>query len=108
MAMCSYCKQEMSGDHPADSCPAFNGMVEFPDGTKLPAIAYDEDGRGRCHDCNIKNGGFHHSGCDMERCPKCLGQLISCGCLEVSEEPVPAPVPPKEIPVDLTKRRIRC
>ena len=36
----------------------------------------------RCHDCNIVNekGNFHHLGCDIERCPKCEGQLISCNC----------------------------
>lgn len=36
----------------------------------------------RCHDCGIENkiGNIHHWGCDMERCPKCNGQLISCGC----------------------------
>jgi len=36
----------------------------------------------KCHDCGIKNekGNVHHYGCDIERCPKCDGQLISCGC----------------------------
>lgn len=36
----------------------------------------------RCHDCGILNqkGNIHHFGCDMERCPKCKGQLISCDC----------------------------
>jgi len=33
-----------------------------------------------CHDCNCKEGELHHSGCDMERCPFCNGQLISCSC----------------------------
>jgi len=33
-----------------------------------------------CHDCGIEEGKFHHPGCDMERCPFCGGQLISCDC----------------------------
>src|ERR1700722_12936936 len=37
---------------------------------------------GRCHDCNVRDGGFHHPGCDAERCPRCDGQLIGCGCLD--------------------------
>ncbi|MDQ3322838.1 MAG: hypothetical protein M3525_10495 [Acidobacteriota bacterium] len=40
----------------------------------------------RCHDCNIAPEGFHHPGCDMERCPNCRGQLISCGCLDDEQE----------------------
>ncbi len=44
-----------------------------------------------CHDCNAKEGEYHYRGCDMERCPYCGCQLISCGCcyemlsLDVSE-----------------------
>ena len=33
-----------------------------------------------CHDCNTPLGGYHHPGCDNERCPICGGQLISCDC----------------------------
>ena len=36
--------------------------------------------RARCHDCNCKEGELHEYGCDMERCPFCGGQLISCDC----------------------------
>lgn len=33
-----------------------------------------------CHDCFVKRGYYHVSGCDVEICPKCKCQLISCDC----------------------------
>ena len=33
-----------------------------------------------CHDCGCQEGELHLPGCDMERCPFCLNQLISCNC----------------------------
>jgi len=38
----------------------------------------------RCHDCSALPGQYHHWGCDMERCPACGYQLISCECQNVS------------------------
>jgi hypothetical protein len=40
------------------------------------------DEYGRCRDCMASDGNFHHPGCDQEECPKCRGQLISCGCFD--------------------------
>jgi hypothetical protein len=36
--------------------------------------------RNICHDCGVSEGEFHKQGCDMERCPFCGYQLISCDC----------------------------
>lgn len=33
-----------------------------------------------CHDCGVREGEIHRLGCDMEQCPFCGGQLISCFC----------------------------
>ena len=79
-AICDYCNQDMSI---ADDCPE-NRTIVYPDMTKLPASTehFDEPS-GRCHDCNIKHGNYHHPGCDVERCPRCGGQLISCSCWEM-------------------------
>jgi len=33
-----------------------------------------------CHDCGACEGQIHEYGCDMERCPFCGRQLISCDC----------------------------
>lgn len=85
MAVCKWCEQEMS-DPSTVSCTG-NLEVEFPDGETLPSVPYDDKGDNiRCHDCKVEGGGFHHPGCDMEQCPKCGGQLISCGCLDDEEE----------------------
>ena len=39
-----------------------------------------------CHDCRVIKGEYHVVGCDVERCPKCDGQAISCDCLDEEDD----------------------
>ncbi len=34
----------------------------------------------KCGDCGVGVGNYHQCGCDIERCPACRGQMLSCNC----------------------------
>ena len=34
----------------------------------------------QCHDCDAHAGELHQAGCEVEECPACHRQAISCGC----------------------------
>lgn len=60
-------------------CPDLT--VEYPDGAVFVALPYWDEGGPHCHGCGTPLGGNHHFGRDVERCPRCGGQLTGCGCL---------------------------
>lgn len=81
MAVCDACNQEMMT---ADRCER-DVEIEYPDRRRWLVIRYPAIRSNRCRDCNVQPGSMHHPGCDDERCPRCKGQLISCGCLDTPE-----------------------
>lgn len=85
MAICEDCGREML-DPKTTTCD-FNGFRVEETGEILLRDMVRSNRGGRCHDCGIslRRGNYHHFGCDMENCPKCGGQLISCGCFDKSD-----------------------
>ena len=79
MAKCDYCKKEMLK---AKSCTFSRIKIN---GRIYKRMATDEEGNDegfKCHDCGIimNQGNYHHFGCDIEECPVCKTQIISCNC----------------------------
>ena len=68
--------------HEAASC--IEEEIELVDGNYKPIQWGHEQtdwGHGpRCGDCGVLPGGVHHPGCDIEECPRCHTQLITCDC----------------------------
>lgn len=83
MAICTSCEQEMTRKV---SCTLTNLLLidgSYERRRYKPRPVKDAHGNRRlCGDCGAPAGGFHHPGCDMETCPRCSHQLISCGCWE--------------------------
>lgn len=87
MAKCAFCGREMLK---AKGCRKIT--IRFVDGSRADPIKVGAPGdfyygceelnnpNFRCGDCGAMVGGYHHPGCDCERCPKCGGQLISRNC----------------------------
>ena len=79
MAVCTFCDQEMNT---ARSCTV---ETLHRDGVALVLKPFGREFGGsrsatKCGDCGVARGGLHHLGCDLQCCPACGGQLLSCGC----------------------------
>jgi hypothetical protein len=75
-AICKVCRQDMET---AESCT--HRTVTLDSGETLERTPYGSDNTDPCGDCGTSPGGVHHRYCDQERCPKCRGQIITCGCV---------------------------
>jgi hypothetical protein len=79
MAICHQCNREMKT---ADTCSV---KELHRAGAAYPVFRCGDDPgwkwmKGRCGDCGVLPGGFHHLGCDIQVCPGCRRQLITCDC----------------------------
>ena len=79
MAICDLCNREMTT---ADTCSV---RELHRGGAAVAVFPYGKDPgwrrlKGRCPDCGVLPGGFHHVGCDIQVCPRCRTQLLMCDC----------------------------
>ena len=86
MSICHACGQEKKT---ADSC---GGKIIFVGGLPFDRITFGHEHGDRwqeferCPECGVARGGLHHPGCDLEQCPRCGRQYITCDCVGGSDD----------------------
>lgn len=53
---------------------------EKPEDEIYGILDLEEHAKHPCHDCAAIKDQYHCYGCDVEQCPRCRGQFISCNC----------------------------
>ena len=83
MEPCEFCSQQEDGSSCLPRTHERSGVVKAVDRYGSEGW-WDEEPRvepePNCHDCSVPLGGYHHLGCDMERCPHDEGQSILDDC----------------------------
>ncbi|MFU2209534.1 hypothetical protein [Solidesulfovibrio sp. C21] len=100
--ICPACGQDMRD---AESC---GGPMIQVAGRVYERVRFGQEQGNRweefdfCPDCGVSHGGLHHPGCDIEECPRCGRQYLSCDCGVEDDGPEDAPGNPKAILVATT------
>lgn len=80
MAICTFCQQEM---HDQLGC-IVETFDDFSDGIRRARVRFGHEQESinatNCPDCLVPVEHFHHPGCDIEQCPCCANQAVSCSC----------------------------
>jgi rRNA maturation endonuclease Nob1 len=58
-------------------------------GTTFERRRYNALAALRCEGCNTIQGGYHHSGCAAEECPRCGRVMRRCRCQALRQLPGP-------------------
>lgn len=87
MTICTYCERDMSNTPTCQPTiiPTADGDLQP---TRYGSELHDRGASAgnQCGDCGVQPGGYHHPNCDLEECPRCLGQMLSCGCVVLRDE----------------------
>jgi len=79
---CEFCNQPKNEYKQPNGCAVKVFTIEGEMRPRIPyVLPFLNDDYTYCHDCGVTELRYHHPGCDMERCPNCYGQMISCDCL---------------------------
>lgn len=81
MAVCTWCQQEMH-DRIGCNLTVFGDFEDLQPRQRIPfgKESMDIGQYENCPDCLSPTGAYHHPGCDIEQCPCCNKQAITCGC----------------------------